>query len=81
MSDFQHLLGVKNDEISFLPALEESEGIKKDARRNFNALEKQSLIDESGSATNHHKIDVAGTHYEDSTASEIAQMIMPLKGL
>lgn len=80
MSDFQYLLGVKNDKINFLPSLEE-EGIQKNARREFNSLEKQSLIDESGNATNHHKIDVAGTHYEDSTASEIAQMIMPLKGL
>lgn len=81
MSDFQYILGFKDEEINFLPALEEAEGIKKDARKSFNPLEKQALIEEDGSASNRSKIDVAGTHYEHSTASEIAQMIMPLKGL
>lgn len=81
MSDFQYLLGFKEEAVNFLPNLNESEGIKKDARRNFNSLEKQSLIDEGGVASNRSKIDVAGTHYENSSAAEIAQMIMPLKGL
>lgn len=81
MSDFEYILGFKEEEVSFLPILEDSDGIQKDARKSFNALEKQALIDESGAATNRSKIDVAGTHYENSSAAEIAQMIMPLKGL
>lgn len=81
MSDFRHVLGNKEEILEFLPDLEEAEGIVKDARRNFNPLEKQALIEEDGQASNRQKIDVAGTHYEHSSASEIAQMIMPLKGL
>lgn len=81
MSEFGHVLGDKGEVLGFLPDLEESEGIVKDARRHFNPLEKQALIEEDGEASNRGKIDVAGTHYEHSSASEIAQMIMPLKGL
>lgn len=81
MSDIFHVLGNKNEKITFLPELNETQGIVKDARKSFNPLEKQALIDENGSASNRSKIDVAGTHYENSSVAEIAQMIMPLKGL
>ena len=81
MDNLNFLLGDKNEDLRFLPVLEESEAITKNARRNFNEREKIALIEEDGAASNRTKIDVAGTHYEDSSASEIAQMIMPLKGL
>lgn len=81
MSEFDHVLGSKGEEITFLPSLDEPAGISKEARRDFNSFEKQSLIDEDGQASNRVKIDVKGTHYETSSTSEIAQMIMPLKGL
>lgn len=53
----------------------------KEARRDFSEREKMALIDEDGEAHNAHKVDVKGTHYETQTPSEIAMMIMPLKGL
>lgn len=80
-SNLNFLLGDKNEELSFLPNLEESSSITKDSRRHFNEREKIALIEEDGQASNRAKIDVAGTHYEDSSANEIAQMILPLKGL
>lgn len=81
MENLNFLLGDKGEELQFLPTLDDAEGITKDSRRHFNEREKSDLIEESGKATNHNKINVQGTHYEDSSVSEIAQMIMPLKGL
>lgn len=80
MDNLNYLLGDKNEELNFLPDLDDSK-ITKDARRHFNEREKVALIEEDGQASNRVKIDVTGTHYEDSSVSEIAQMILPLKGL
>lgn len=81
MDNLNFLLGDKGETLSFLPELDGSTSITKDARRHFNEREKIALIEEDGQASNRIKIDVAGTHYEDSSVSEIAQMILPLKGL
>lgn len=81
MDELNFLLGDKNESLRFLPELDEPQTMTKDARRHFNEREKISLIEEDGQASNRGKIDVAGTHYEDSSVNEIAQMILPLKGL
>lgn len=81
MDNLNFLLGDKSETLSFLPSLNEPSKMTKDARRKFNEREKIALIEEDGQASNRSKIDVQGTHYESSSASEIAQMILPLKGL
>lgn len=81
MDNLNFLLGDKSESIKFLPDIDEPGTIIKDSRRRFNEREKIALIEEDGQASNRSKIDVAGTHYESSSASEIAQMILPLKGL
>lgn len=81
MDELNFLLGNKNESLKFLPALDSESVMTKDARRQFNEREKNMLIEEGGRASNKNKINVSGTHYEDSSASEIAQMILPLKGL
>lgn len=75
-----HLLGTKDEEITFLPDLSH-EGLNKVARRHFTEREKIALIEEDGAASNAHKVDVKGTHYENQSASEIAMMILPMLGL
>lgn len=79
-TSLSHLIGSKNESINFLPDLS-VRGIEKDARRNFSELDKFALIEEDGQASNAHKIDVKGTHYENQSADEIAMMILPMKGL
>lgn len=74
-----HILGSKDESLRMLPDL--SSGISKDSRRHYNELEKISLIEEDGEASNKHKMDIKGTHYETQSAAEIAMQIMPLKGL
>lgn len=71
-----HLIGAKDEAVRFLPDLSPME---KDARRNFSEREKYALIEEDGAASNAHKIDTKGTHYEDQSASDI-YLLMP-KGL
>lgn len=80
MEDLKHLLGTKEEKLNFLPSFNDGP-MEKNARRHFNEREKIALIEEPGQASNRSRIDVAGTHYEDSSVAEIAQMIMPLKGL
>lgn len=82
-SDLSHLIGTKDEDVHFLPDLSPTSegGIEKDARRHFTEREKNALIDEDGEAHNAHKMDTAGTHYENQSAADIAMMIMPLKGL
>lgn len=73
-----HLIGSKDETVRFLPDLS-FRGIEKDARRDFSEREKYALIEEDGQASNAHKIDVKGTHYEDQSATDI-YLMMP-KGL
>lgn len=80
VSDLSHLIGSKDDDVRFLPDLSATT-ITKDARRHFTEREKLSLIEERGAASNAHKIDVKGTHYENQSPDEIAMAILPLKGL
>jgi hypothetical protein len=70
-----HLIGSKDETVRFLPDLS-PQAIVKDARRNFSEREKYALIEEDGAATNAHKIDVKGTHYEDQSINDI-YMMMP----
>ena len=79
-SDLSHIIGSKDEDVRFLPDLSKK-SIDKESRRNFTEREKWALIEEDGEAHNAAKIDVAGTHYENQSANEIAMMIMPLKGL
>jgi DNA polymerase elongation subunit (family B) len=74
-----HLIGSKDEDVRFLPTLHT--GIEKDARRQFSEREKYALIEEDGEASNAHKVDVKGTHYESQDASEIALTMLPLMGL
>lgn len=76
-----HIIGSKDEAVRFLPDLSKPRNIEKDARRDFSEREKYALIEEDGAASNAHKIDTKGTHYETQSASEIAMMIMPMKGL
>lgn len=79
-----HLLGAADEQLSFFPTLpspEDSASISKESRRNLSEREKRALIEEDGEARNKKKMDIKGTHYETSTASEIAMMILPMKGL
>lgn len=78
-SAHRHVLGFASEEVRSLP--EFPEGLTKESRRNFSEAEKLALIEEPGSASNKHRLRIKGTHYEDNSSSEIAQMIMPLKGL
>lgn len=78
-SSLSHLIGSKDEDVRFLPDLSKTP-IEKDSRRHFTEMEKLSLIEEDGAATNSHKVDVKGTHYETQSADEIALMILPLKG-
>lgn len=75
-----HLIGSKGDPVCFLPDLSH-EALQREARRNFSEMEKLSLIEEDGEASNTTKIDVKGTHYENQSADEIAMNILPLLGL
>lgn len=75
----RHVLGFAAEEVRSLP--EFPEGLTKEARRNFSEAEKLALIDEPGDASNKRKLRIKGTHYENNSVGEIAQMIMPLKGL
>lgn len=75
-----HLIGIKDEDVHFLPDLS-SKPVGKHARRDFSEREKYALIEEDGEAHNVHKLDTTGTHYEDQSAAEIARMILPLKGL
>ena len=78
--ELNHLIGVKNEKIELVPSFDS--GFEKDSRRRLSEREKANLIDEDGLASNFsEKADIAGTHYQNNSASEIAQMIMPLKGL
>jgi hypothetical protein len=75
-----HIIGCKDEELRALPDLTNL-SIVKDARRRFTEREKLALIEEDGEASNTHRIDVKGTHYESQTPAEIAMSILPLKGL
>lgn len=75
----RHVLGFASEEVRSLP--EFPDGLTKEARRNFSEAEKLALIEEPGEASNKRKLRIKGTHYETNSTSEIAQMIMPLKGL
>jgi len=80
--ELSHLIGTKNEKITLVPSFDN--GFEKDSRRRMSEREKANLIDENIGviASNFgSKSDITGTHYEKNTASEIAQMIMPLKGL
>ena len=83
LEDINHLIGSKNEEIRILPNY--NEGFSKDARRSrLNGLQKRALIEESWGTTASNfveKGDISNTHYEKHNKSEIAMMIMPLKGL
>lgn len=77
-----HLLGAKDEEIRMLPDLAPKRAaLSKAARRRFDEREKLALIEEPGEASNADRIDVAGTHYETQSASEIAMSILPMLGL
>lgn len=75
----RHVLGFAAEDVKSLP--EFPEGLSKEARRHFSEAEKLALIEEPGNASNRRKLRIKGTHYESNSTSEIAQMIMPLKGL
>lgn len=75
----RHVLGFASEEVRSLP--EFPDGLTKEARRHFSEAEKLALIEEPGEASNKRKLRIKGTHYESNSTSEIAQMIMPLKGL
>lgn len=77
----RHVLGFASEDIRSLPEFEVEGGLTKEARKNFSEREKLALIDEPGEASNKHRLRIKGTHYESNSTSEIAQMIMPLKGL
>lgn len=83
MGHLDHLIGSKDEDLQFLPALASDEPVEstKEARRRFDEREKLALIEEPGEASNAHRIDVAGTHYESQTPNEIAMSILPLFGL
>lgn len=78
-----HLLGAADEQLDFFPALSSPENlvISKEARRDFSEREKRALIEEDGEAVNKKKLNIKGTHYENSSVAEIAQMILPMKGL
>jgi len=81
-NELSHLIGTKNEKITLVPSFDN--GFEKDSRRRMSEREKSSLIEENMGTIAHNfagKSDITGTHYEKNTASEIAQMIMPLKGL
>lgn len=78
-SGVAHVIGDRDTPSSFLPKF--ASGMSKTARKRFSPLEKQALIDEPGTASNLEKIDIRNTHYEKQSASEIALLILPLKGL
>lgn len=80
LSARRHVLGFASEEVRSLPEFP-AEGLTKEARRNFSEAEKLALIEEPGDASNKRKLRIKGTHYENNSTSEIAQMIMPLKGL
>ena len=80
--ELNHLIGIKNEKIELVPSFDN--GFEKDSRRHLSEREKLALIEEAPGviASNFQdKADISGTHYEKNTVSEIAQMIMPLKGL
>ena len=82
LNDINHLIGFKNEELRILPNF--NEGFTKDSKRRLNKLEQRDLIEENWgvTASNFSKRgDISGTHYENHSTSEIAMMIMPLKGL
>ena len=74
-----HLIGSKDETVRFLPDLS-PQRIEKDARRSFSEREKYALIEEDGDASNAHKIDVKGTHYEDQSVTDI-YLMMPIRGI
>lgn len=74
-----HVIGSRHDDLCLLPDLDAPAFHM--ARRALSELEKASLIDERGQASNKAKLDLQGTHYEKYDPSEIAMMILPLKGL
>lgn len=74
--ELSHLIGAKDEAISFLPALP----AVKEARRDFSYSEKSALIEEAPDrrARNQGKLDLAGTHYVSSTPEELDDLTNPL---
>ena len=71
MDQFRHVIGSASETISMLPKLP----VSKIARRHLTDIERQALVEEEGEASNKHKLDLAGTMYEDFSADDIARMM------
>lgn len=74
--DLSHLIGSKDERITFLPSLPPT----KEARRDFSYSEKSALIEEAPDkrARNQGKLDLKGTHYTSSTPEELDDLTNPL---
>lgn len=76
LMDLSHLIGARNEAISFLPALPSV----KESRKDYSFSEKSALIEEAPDrrARNQGKLDLKGTHYTSATPEELDDLTNPL---